>query len=130
VRSVFVFLLALVLLPSIATASYRCSIDDLARYECCCPATRHAAAHGEQVHEDSKASMKAACCCTVTQPLSAQADRSSTSTHVELQPQLVATVVTLTPIVFSSDAMPLLDRRRAQRDPPTSLFARRCSLLI
>jgi hypothetical protein len=130
VRRVFVFLLALVMMPSIATASYRCSIDDLARYECCCPATKHAAVHGAQAHEDSTASVKAACCCTVTQPLSAQADRSSTSTHIELHPQLVATIVTLTQIVFSSRAIPLLDRRRARRDPPSSLFARRCSLLI
>ncbi|MEO7736149.1 MAG: hypothetical protein ABIY55_34645 [Kofleriaceae bacterium] len=129
-RRVFVFLLALVLMPSLAKAStYRCNLDDIIRSECCCPAAKPAGAPRNS-HDSSAPSVRAACCCTVTHSMSVQSDRSSTPTSFEFHPQLVATLVALAPVRATTRARPVVDRPRAQGDPPASLFARRCQLLI
>jgi hypothetical protein len=131
VRKVFVLLLALVLMPSIVMAStYRCRIDGTARSECCCPAPKHAPSHDRRGNDSTTPSMKAACCCTITHSESTASDRGSMPSSFEFHPQIVATTYVFTPFAATTRSVPLLDRPRAQGDPPISLFSLRCSLLI
>ena len=127
-RRVVLVLLMLVLVPSIATASwYRCAYDGKTRSACCCPTKPDP--HGKKAPAQD-ASMRAACCCTVTHTTSRALDRKvSASPSIDGPP----TALAASPQIFAPQvAIPrvVLVRPRAQADPPDTLFARRCSLLL
>jgi hypothetical protein len=128
VRRVVLVLLTLILVPSIAAASwYRCAYDGKTRSACCCPTK--ADPHTKKTPAQD-ASMRAACCCTVTHVTSRALDReASASPSIDGAP----TALAASPQIFAPQAaIPCLApvRPRAQGDPPDTLFARRCSLLL
>jgi hypothetical protein len=128
VRRVVLVLLTLVLVPSIATASwYRCAYDGKTRSACCCPA--NADPHNKKTPAQD-ASMRAACCCTVTHMTSRALDRKASDSPSVDSPRTA--LVAPLQICAPQAAIPrvVLDRPRAQADPPDTLFARRCSLLL
>jgi hypothetical protein len=126
VRRVVIFLLALVLAPSIATAArYRCTYDQVVRSECCCPAV---ARHGEA--PEPIAAVRAACCCTILEGAPAVRATWADPTPLELHAFVVPAVVTIAKVAAPTIASPVVDRPRVQRAPPDSLFARFCSLLL
>jgi len=128
VRRVVLILLTLVLVPSIATASwYRCAYDGNTRSACCCPTK--ADPHKKKAPAQD-ASVRAACCCTVTHVTSRALDGEAS-----VPPSIDSPATALaapSQIVGPQASIPCvaLDRPRAQGDPPDSLFARRCSLLL
>jgi hypothetical protein len=127
-RRVVVIVLALVLAPSMATASwYRCAYDGTVRSACCCPA-KHDRQQDKAPAQD--ASVRATCCCTVTHVTprapTAEANPPSSST-IHLAALAVAAAVG--PPRRSLASAPI-DRPRAQGDPPATLYARRCLLLL
>ncbi|HEX3763670.1 MAG TPA: hypothetical protein VHW23_33465 [Kofleriaceae bacterium] len=126
-RRVVVLLLALVLVPSMATASwYRCALDGKTRAVCCCPARSDSPRKAPTHH----AVLREACCCTVTQ-VAARASTGEPAPAVSIGVAPVATVLAAAipaPRVLAPIAS--LDRPRAPSDPPDTLFARRCSLLL
>lgn len=127
-RRVLPILVVLVLAPSIATASlYRCVYDGITRVSCCCPsnAVRHKEAPSQE------ASVKSACCCTVTQVTStAPAARANELMSIDIHPVALVVAFVLAPVPPGADEIIYLTRPRAQGDPPDTLFARRCSLLL
>jgi len=129
VRRVFTVLLALILVPSIAMASwYRCEYDGTLRETCCCPTSTHASKDRTAPIDTSLA---AACCCTVIQIASAEPtvrDHPPASIDQVAPPVLpVAHAIEPAPRVARA---PVVDRPRALGDPPETLFSRRCSLLL
>ena len=128
VRRVVLILFVLVLTPSIATASwYRCAFDGATRSSCCCPAKAHP---HENKAPDPQPSMRAACCCTITQvTTTAPAAQSIPSvTHAIQPPSLVVAFELVAP--RAPVEIPSIDRPRAQGDPPDTLLARHCSMLL
>lgn len=126
VRRIVLVLLALVLVPSMATASwYRCTLDGTTRSVCCCPA-RQAPAKKAPAPE---ASLRAACCCTVTH-ITSRASAAEVHPPVSVAPPpAVLLPVAVVPPQPSLRGVPV-DRPCAQGDPPDTLLARRCSLLL
>jgi hypothetical protein len=126
VRRVVVILLALVLVPSVAAASwYRCEVDRATRAACCCPTEQD---RQPQKTPAQDASIRAASCCTFTQDTTAVPTiRASQPASIDVHPPALAVVFTPP---RASGKVALLDRPRAQGDPPDSLYARRCSLLL
>jgi hypothetical protein len=127
VRRVVVFLLALVLVPSLATASwYRCALDGKTRAVCCCPARSDSPRKPPADH----AALREACCCTVLQ-IAAQASTGDAAPAASIGPGPAAPVMPAAlPAPRVGLALASLDRPRALGDPPDTLFARRCSLLL
>jgi len=128
VRRAALILLVLILTPSMATASwYRCAYDGTVRSACCCPAK-----HGPREKGPAHApSLRAACCCTVTH-ITPRDPTSGASPPASIGVPALAVAVTVdaprpSPASVASVA---IDRPRAQGDPPVTLFARRCSLLL
>jgi hypothetical protein len=128
VRRIVVILLTLVLAPSIATASwYRCAYDGKIRSACCCPTKPDP---HEKKTPPPDASVRAACCCTVTHITSrAPAAQANPLPSVDAVPTALAAAAVVAPSRAPAVAV-TLDRPRAQGDPPDTLFARRCSLLL
>ncbi|MEO9184496.1 MAG: hypothetical protein ABI467_13450 [Kofleriaceae bacterium] len=126
-RRVIVILLALVLAPSIATASwYRCAYDGATRSACCCPATT-------PHHKDAPArdpSVRAACCCTVTTTVAVAQAAPVAPAPFDIQPSIIPTVVPLPVVIGPAISIAMLDRPHAESDPPRSLFARHTALLL
>jgi hypothetical protein len=127
VRRVALILLAVVLMPSMAMAAwYRCAFDGTTRSVCCCP-MKPGQRYKAPIPE---VALREACCCTITQvasrPPTAQ---SHAPAPVALPPTTasIAAAVVPPPAPFRLAA---LDRPRAQGDPPDTLFARHCSLLL
>lgn len=126
-RRAVLILLAVVLAWPIATASwYRCASDGAIRAECCCPA---GARHRDRAPAQ-EASLRAAHCCTITQTASTvPAVRADRPAQIDIDPPIpvvaFAATVPPAPAAVASGVRP-----RAQGDPPDSLFARRCSLLL
>jgi hypothetical protein len=127
VRRVAVIVLALVVVPAIATTatSYRCMYDGETRSACCCPTQPH---HDKAPVEGQ--ALRAACCCKLTQ-VTTTARAAGTTPSSEL-PQLAAPVVVAVEAVFPPAPAPIeaLVRPQVQRGPPCSLLARHCSLLL
>lgn len=127
-RRIVLILLTVVLTPSIATATwYRCAHDGVIRSACCCPGKREPQQKKSPAPE---ASVRAACCCTVTHVTTRAVDgeaRTAASIHVEPMVLAAPAIVALPRIAPAAAA---LDRPRAQGDPPDTLLARRCSLLL
>ena len=130
VRRVVLILLSLVLVPSVATASwYRCAYDGMTRAVCCCPMKPNQ--HNQHKKTPAQdASVRAACCCTVTQVASrAPTAEANPPASINIAPTTLAVPTTIDP-----PRAPLrvvsIDRPRAQGDPPDTLFARRCSFLL
>ena len=127
-RRVVVILLALVLAPSMATASwYRCAYDGTVRSACCCPA-KHDRQQDKAPAQD--ASVRATCCCTVTHvtprvPTAETNPPASISVHAAA----LAVNAAVGPLRRSLASV-AIGRPRAQGDPPVTLYARRCSLLL
>jgi hypothetical protein len=128
VRRVVVILLALVLVPSVTAAPwYRCEVDRATRAACCCPTEQDRQPQNTPAQD---ASIRAASCCTVTQDTTAVPTiRASQPTSIDVHPPALAVVFTVVP-PRAPGKVGLLDRPRAQGDPPASLYARRCSLLL
>jgi hypothetical protein len=128
VRRVVLILFVLVLTPSIATASwYRCAYDGTTRSACCCPADAH---RHEHKAPDTNPSVRAACCCTVTQvTTTAPTCGSIQSTSFDIQPPPTVVAFEIAPVRAPVEIVSV-DRPRAQGDPPDTLLARRCSLLL
>lgn len=128
VRRVFPILLMMVLAPSIATASlYRCVYDGITRTSCCCPTgtTKH-----KKEAPSQDASVRSACCCTVTQvTTTAPTARANESISVDLHLPVVAVAFSIAPAPRAAEVV-CRARPRAQGDPPDTLLARRCSLLL
>jgi len=126
VRRVVIFVLALVLAPSIATATrYQCAYDEVIRSACCCPATTH---HDDAPEQPPTA--RAACCCTVIQSAPVVRAVWSDPTPLELRTFIAPTSVTIVAVSAPAIAPSVVDRPRAQGAPPSSLLARHCSLLL
>jgi hypothetical protein len=127
VRRIALVLLTLVLVPSMATASwYRCAYDGVSRSACCCP-TR---ADQQKKAPAPDTSVRAAGCCAVTHVTSRVPEgavSTAASIHIEPAALSVPGLVLMPRFVPTAVA---LDRPRAQGDPPDTLFARRCSLLL
>jgi hypothetical protein len=124
-RVVLIVLALFVLVPSLARATtlYECAVDGEVRTACCCPTK---ASH----REDAGQHVKAACCCKVTQVRAGEpAPRSVPVTFESLSPAIIPTTIVATPIV-APVRLTVLDRSRAPRGPPESLFDRHCALLI
>jgi hypothetical protein len=123
-----VLILLLVLMPSTATASwYRCAYDGVTRSACCCPTSKHKARQKAPVPSTS---VRAACCCTVTEVTSAAPEtRASEAMVIDSAPPVLAVEQAVTPS-RGPDRIASIDRPRAQWDPPDTLFARHCSLLL
>lgn len=129
VRRVVLVLLALALAPSTATASwYRCAYDGVTRSACCCPGRAHGA---KAKHPASQPSLRAACCCTVTQVTrAAPPGRTGDVTPAPSIDGAAVTVAVWLPLAPPGrGAVAAAARPRAQ-DPPDTLFHRRCSLLL
>jgi len=126
VRRVFPILLALVLVPFTATASwYRCAYDGVTRSTCCCPTDK---SESKQSPTQTNAAWKEACCCTVTHAMTAApADRASQSASIDMSPMSITTALAIPDPLFCAIDPPA--RSRAP-DPPDTLFSRRCSLLL
>ena|ERR1041385_8455394 len=128
VRRIALILLILVVAPSMATASwYRCAYDGVVRSACCCPTK--ADPHKKKAPAPDP-SMRAACCCTVTYITSRAPDgERNAAAALDMAPTAlsVASVVAAPRVACAAVA---IDRPRAQGDPPDTLFARRCSLLL
>jgi hypothetical protein len=126
VRRIVLIVLALVLVPSIATAtSYRCLYDGQTRSACCCPGPEHQAQlpPGAQI-------LRAACCCTIT-PQTAIARTFDQTAISKLHPVSVPVVVALEPApVPRLDPAAAIARPHAQAGPPLTLLARHCALLL
>jgi hypothetical protein len=124
-RRVVLIVLALVIVPSIAMAtSYRCMYDGVSRAACCCVAKSHGSAGPAR-----GPAFRAACCCEVTQATAAS--RAVGTTASEL-PLFVAPVAVAVVSSFVAPSVPTaaIARPCEQRGPPSSLLARRCSLLL
>ncbi|MEO7735437.1 MAG: hypothetical protein ABIY55_31075 [Kofleriaceae bacterium] len=121
-------MLALVLAPSIATASwYRCAYDGATRSECCCPATAH------QHQKDAPAPdplFQAACCCTVTTAVAVAQEAWAAPVPFDLHPSINPIVVTRPVVSGPAISIAMLERPRVDGDPPSSLFARHIALLL
>jgi hypothetical protein len=129
VRRVLPVLLALILMPSIAMASwYRCEYDGTTRTSCCCPTSTH---QPTQKAPPQSTSLKAACCCTVTQVSRAEPTvRAHQAGAIdELVPLVFAVEHPVEPTPRLAGVL-AIDRPRALGDPPDTLFARRCLLLL
>jgi hypothetical protein len=128
VRRVFPVLLALILVPSIAMASwYRCEYDGTTRTSCCCPTSTHQL---KQKAPPQSTSLRAACCCTVIQVSSAEPSvRDHQLASIDDVAPPVLTVEHLIDPASRFAGRLAVDRPRALGDPPDTLFARRCSLL-
>jgi hypothetical protein len=126
VRRVVVFLLALALAPSVATAArYQCAYDGATRSQCCCTTPTH---HDDTPEQAPTA--RAACCCKVIQSAPVVRSAWSDPTPFELHAFIARIAVTILPVYAPSVTSTVVDRPRAQGDPPSSLFARHCSLLL
>lgn len=125
---IIAILLTLALAPSMATASwYRCAYDGVIRSACCCPA---GPAHDKKQAPAPVPSVRSACCCTVSQVTTRAPDGASTAAagvRPDPAPCAVVSAVAVPRIVRATVA---IDRPRALGDPPDTLFARRCSLLL
>jgi hypothetical protein len=109
VRRVVVFLLALVLAPSIATAArYRCAYDDVTRTECCCPAATH---HDDAPEQPPTA--RAACCCTVIEGVPVVRSMWSAPAPFELHAFIAPTTVSIVAVLAPAIASVVVDRPRA-----------------
>jgi len=128
VRRVVPILLALVLAPSIATASwYRCAYDGITRAACCCPSNTH---QSKQKTPDPVTTVRATCCCTITQVArTAPPAQAKQPLPLDHHPVALAVALTVAPTRGTNEVV-CLARPRAQGDPPDTLFARRCSLLL
>ena len=125
VRRVVLILLALVLTPSIATASwYRCAIDGTTRSSCLPAPTKR-----ERKTPANGPSARAACCCTVTHVTSTPPPAQAIHALDVQQPPAIAAVVQVAR-PHARVEIASVDRPRAQGDPPDTLFARRCSMLL
>src|SRR5678815_3684533 len=120
--------LTLVLAPSITAASwYRCAYDGVSRSACCCPTKPDPQSNKAPAPNTS---MRAACCCTVTHVASRAPEAAAkAAAPIQVSPSVVAApaIVTRPRVALAAVA---LDRPRAHGDPPDTLFARRCSLLL
>ena len=129
-RRAVLILMTLVLAPSMAMGSrYQCAYDGIVRSVCCCPMETDES-DGQNKAPAPDASLRATCCCTVIDAASRVPEaeaRVAASIHIE--PAVVATISAMAPprIAFAARAV---DRPRALGDPPDTLFARRCSLLL
>jgi hypothetical protein len=129
VRRIVLILLVLVLTPSMAAATmYRCAYDGSIRAACCCPS--ESGPH-KQAPPPRDPALRAACCCTIIQAAGRPADLAVRASAPSAPAQVA---VVAPPIVMLSRWTAVtaiaLDRPRAQGDPPDTLFARRCSLLL
>jgi len=126
VRRVYAILLAVVLMPSVAMATwYRCAEDGTMRASCCCAAER-----SRDKAPSPDTSIKSACCCDVIQSASAaDGDRMTTRTAPDLPPVLVAIAMPAAPLFVPVHTA---HRERPPRygGPPDPLFVRHCSLLL
>ena len=127
-RRVVVILLALVLAPSMATASwYRCAYDGMVRSACCYLAKQERQRDRAPAQD---ASVRATCCCTVTHvAVRAPTAQTSPPASISIHPAALAVAAAVGPARRSLASAPI-GRPRAQGDPPATLYARRCSLLL
>jgi hypothetical protein len=123
-----VLMLLLVVMPSTATASwYHCAYDGVTRSACCCPTNTHQAKQKAPVDGTS---VRATCCCTITEiTTAASATCTSEPMAIDGAPQVLAVEHAVVPS-RDPDRVVFIDRPRALGDPPITLFARRCSLLL
>jgi hypothetical protein len=129
VRRVFTILLAVILMPSIAMASwFRCEFDGTLREACCCPGNTH---DQKDPSPPPDTSLSEACCCTVIQIASADPSvRNQPPASIDhAAPPMVAVAQSIEP-ARRVVRVAAIDRPRALGDPPDSLFSRRCSLLL
>jgi hypothetical protein len=127
VRRVALILLAVVLMPSMATAAwYRCAFDGRTRSVCCCPMTP-GQRQKAPIHE---VALREACCCTITQVASRTPTAQNHAPAPLAPPPATAAIATAVAPPPAPPPLAALDRPRAQGDPPASLLARRCSLLL
>jgi hypothetical protein len=128
VHRILAILLTLALAPSMATASwYRCAYDGVIRSACCCPARP---AQGKKQAPAPVPSVRAACCCTVTQVTSRAPDAESKAAAAIRPDPAVCAVTSAMAAPRIARVAVAIDRPRALGDPPDTLFARRCSLLL
>jgi hypothetical protein len=132
VRRVFTVLLALVLVPSIAMASwYRCELDGETRETCCCPRSPQEQQDQKDGSAPENASLSEAGCCTVIQVASADPTvRDQPPASIEGVPPPVLAVARAIEPPPRVAAVVAVDRPRALGDPPDTLLSRRCSLLL
>jgi hypothetical protein len=129
VRRVVLVLLALALAPSTANAAwYRCAYDGMVRSACCCPSSAHGA---KPNHPAAQPSLRAACCCTVTQVTRAEPPgRTGDVTSAPANDGGMVTAAAWPRLAWPGrGAVAAIARPRAQ-DPPDTLFHRHCSLLL
>jgi hypothetical protein len=102
--------------------------DNVTRSACCCPTHDDQPKQSPAVPEPV---LRAACCCTVTQVASAapidRASQPATPASIDVTPVTLAVAVAV-PAPSSCAVVPVA-RPRAH-DPPETLLARRCSLLL
>jgi hypothetical protein len=124
-----VLLLVLVLIPSTATASlYRCTYDGVTRSACCCPTSTRQPKHKAPAQDTS---LRVACCCTIAQITSAALAATQLSEPLSIDSAPVVRPVERVHVPSRGPSrLASIDRPRAQGDPPDTLFARRCSLLL
>lgn len=125
---ILAILLTLALAPSTATASwYRCAYDGVIRSACCCPARP---AQNKKQAPAPVPSVRSACCCTVTQVAARAPDAESKAWAAVRPDPTVCVVASAMAVPRIARAAVAIDRPRALGDPPDTLFARRCSLLL
>lgn len=74
--------------------------------------------------------MRSTCCCTVTQATTiAPTARANEMMSIDIHPLAVAVAFTIAPAPHTAEVISVA-WPRAQGDPPDTLFARRCSLLL
>jgi len=126
VRRVVLIVLALALVPAMATAtSYRCMYDGQTRTACCCPTKQDPSKTPAEAP-----ALRSACCCTITQATMA-ARAIGTMPMSDLPALGIPPVVTIEPVFTPVPvAVAAIVRPKAQAGPPCSLLARHCSLLL
>ena len=125
-RIVLILLALVVLVPSVAHASTRYQGGDgVFRTACCCPTN---ATHHDAPASDTR--LRAACCCKVTLVAERESSaRESRPITIDDSPAVAPVEIALSPIEAPPRTDPV-ERSRAPRGPPESLFVRHCSLLL
>jgi hypothetical protein len=130
-RVVAIVFVLVALGPSVVRAAtwYRCTHDDVLRDACCCPA--------QAKHHDAPApatELRQACCCRITTIAARESSVRGTPPLALIALSALAaipSVATLaTPPPDAPVGMTALDHRGEPRGPPSSLFARHCSLRL
>ena len=111
---------------------YRCAYDGITRTSCCC--SSGSTQHRKPAAAPDAASLRSTGCCTITQGTApASTARADELMPVDGHPVAVPIALAIAPAITAARRVAeitWLVRARAQGDPPDTLFARRCSLLL